>query len=63
MNYFAGFDRYVVGERNEGIRSEVQALRLESQLRENGGLWPDSRLTSLFPKSILPLLRRSGLAG
>jgi hypothetical protein len=37
MNYFADFDRYVVGVRNARIRRELQTLLLESQLRENGG--------------------------
>jgi hypothetical protein len=63
MNYFADFDRHVVGERNEGIRREVQTFLLESQLRESGGPRPHSRLISLFLKSTLPLLRRAGLAG
>jgi hypothetical protein len=62
MNHFAGFDRYVVGERNEGIRREVQTIVLQSRLRENDGPRSDSRLTSLFPKRMLPLLRRTGLA-
>jgi hypothetical protein len=60
MNYFADFDRYVVGERNEGIRREVQTIVLQSRLRGNGGRRTDSRLASLFPKRTL--LRRAGLA-
>jgi hypothetical protein len=63
VNYFADFDRYVIGERNEGIRRGVQTLRLESQHRENGGPWPGSRLAPLVSKSTLPLLRSAGLAG
>ena len=62
MNHGADFDRYVIGERNERIRDKVQSLRLESQLRENGGRRSDSRLARLVSKSTLPLLRRAGLA-
>ena len=63
MNYFADFDRYVIGERNEGIRRGVQTLRLESQPRENGGPRPGSRLASFVSKCTLPLLRSAGLTG
>ena len=63
MNYFADFDRYVIGEHNEGIRRGVQTLRLESQHRENGGPRPGSRLASFVSKCTLPLLRRAGLTG
>ena len=63
MNHFADFDRYVNGERNGEIRREAQTLRLESQLREKGGLRPGPRLASLVSKSTLPLLRKAGIAG
>ena len=63
MNYFADFDRYVIGERDGGSRHEVQSLRLESQYREVGGTRSGSRLAFLVSKSTLPLLRRAGLAG
>ena len=63
MNHSADFDRYVIGERNERIKVEVQSIRLESQLRENGGRRSDSRLALFVSKSTLPLLRRAGLAG
>ena len=63
MNYCADFDRYMIGERNGVIRREVQALRLESQLRGNRVPRSDSRLASLVSKSTLPLLRRAGIAG
>jgi hypothetical protein len=46
MNYFADFDRYVIGERNEAYRREVQTLRLTSQNRENRVPRPGSRLAS-----------------
>jgi hypothetical protein len=63
VNYIADFDRYVIGERNEGIRRGVQTLRLESQHREYGGPRPGSRLASFVSKCTLPLLRRAGLTG
>jgi hypothetical protein len=63
VSYFAGFDRYVIGERNKGLGREVQALRLEKRLRENGKPRPGTGLAVLVSKSTLPLLRRAGLAG
>jgi hypothetical protein len=63
VNYFADFDWYVIGERNEGIRREVRTLRLERRLRENGELRPGARLAAFVTRSTLPLLRRAGLAG
>jgi hypothetical protein len=62
MNYFADFDRYVIGECNEAYRREVQTLRLASQSRENRVPRSGSRLASLVSKSTLPLLRRAGIA-
>jgi hypothetical protein len=63
VNYFADFDRYVIGERNEEIRREVKMLRLEKRLREIGESRSGARLAALASKSTLPLLRRAGLAG
>ena len=63
MNYFAGFDGSVIGERNEGTGRRVQTLRLENRLRENDEPNSGSRLAHLVSKSTLPLLRRAGLAG
>jgi hypothetical protein len=63
MNYLADFDRYVIGERNEAYRREVQTLRLTSQNRENRVPRPGSRLASFASKSTMPLLRRVGIAG
>jgi hypothetical protein len=63
MHYLADFDRYVIGERNGGIRREVQTLRMESQPRENGGPRPGLRLAFLVSKGTLPLLRRAGIGG
>ena len=59
MNQFAGFDRYVIGERNEGMRREVQTLRLEKRLRESSGRPPGA----FESDSRRLLLRRRDLAG
>ena len=63
MNYFADFDRYVIGERNEGLRREMRTLCLRRRLRKNGEEQPGLRLASFVSKGTLPLLRRAGLAG
>ena len=63
MHHFTDFDRHVIGERKGEIRREVQTLRLESQLREKGGLRPGPGLASFVWKSTLPLLRRVGITG
>jgi hypothetical protein len=63
VNYFADFDRHVIGERNEGLGREMRTLRLKRRLRKNGEEQPGLRLASLVSKSTLPLLRRAGLAG
>ena len=60
---FAYFDRHAIGERDERIRREVQELRLEKRLRENGELRPGAPLAAFVSKSTQPLLRRAGLAG
>jgi hypothetical protein len=63
MNHYMGFDPHLIRERNERIRHEVETLRLEKRLRQNGEPRPGARLASLVSKSTLPLLRRAGLAG
>ena len=63
MNYFADFDGYVIGKRNEKLAREMLTLRLERRLRNGGGARPGLRLASFVSKSTLPLLRRAGLAG
>jgi hypothetical protein len=63
MNHYADFDWHVVKERNERIRREVQALRLEKRLRQNGEPPSGAGLVALVSKSTLPLLRRAGLVG
>jgi len=37
MNHYSGFDPYVIKERNEELRRELQALRLEGRLRKGHG--------------------------
>jgi hypothetical protein len=63
MNHYADFDRYAIKERNERIRREVQTLRLEKRLRQNGEPRSGAGLVALISKSTLPLLRGTGLAG
>ena len=63
MNHYMGFDPHLTRERNEGIRHEVETLRLEKRLRQNGEPRPGARFASLVSKCTLPLLRRAGLAG
>lgn len=60
MNHFSGFDPYVIKERNEEIRREVRALRLEGRLREHHR--HTARLVLFALRSTLPLIRRVGLA-
>ena len=59
MNQNSGFDLYVIKERNEEIRQEVRALRLEGRLRQDRR---PSRLVVFALRSTLPLLRGVGLA-
>lgn len=54
MNHYSGFDPYVIKERNEEIRREVRALRLEG--RQDQRQTP-SRLVAFALRSTLPLLR------
>lgn len=63
MNHYSDFDRYVIKERNEGIRRNVQTLRLEKRLRQNSEPRSGAGLIALVSKGTLPLLRRAGLAG
>ena len=60
MNHYSGFDPYVIKERNEEIRREVRALRLEGRLREHHRQM--ARLVLFALKGTLPLLRRVRLA-
>jgi hypothetical protein len=63
MNHHADFDQHVLKERNERIRREVQTLRLEKRLRQNGEPRSGAGLVAFVSKSTLPLLRRAGLVG
>jgi hypothetical protein len=63
MSYHADFDLHVVKERNERIRREVQSLRLEKHLRQNGDPRSGAGLVAFVSKSTLPLLRGAGLVG
>ena len=60
MNPYSGFDPYVIKERNEEIRREVRALRLEGRLREHHR--HTARLVLFALRSTLPLIRGVGLA-
>jgi hypothetical protein len=51
MTYYSGFEPYVTMERNEGIRREVQTLRLERRLRQNGEPRSGTRLVALVSKA------------
>jgi hypothetical protein len=62
MTYYQGFDPHLIKERNETIRREVSAYRLEKRLRQNGEARPDGWLVALVWKGTLPLLRRARLA-
>ena len=62
VNYFANFDRYAIGERNDGLGREVLTLRLQRRLREGREARSGLRLASFVSKSTQPLLRRAGLA-
>jgi hypothetical protein len=61
MNHYLGLDPYVIRERNEEIRREVRALRLEGRMRQDQRQTP-SRLVVFALRSTLPLLRSVGLA-
>ncbi len=57
MTYYQGLDPHFIRERNEGIRREVSAYRLEKRLRRNGEARPSGWLVALVAKGTLPLLR------
>jgi hypothetical protein len=60
MNY-VDFNPYLIRERNEGLRHEVNTLRLQKRLRENCQP-PSSRLVTFAQRCALPMLRKVGLA-
>ena len=61
MNYM-DFDPYLIRERNQQVLTEVNELRLEERLRDNGGS-SSSRFSSLTHRDLVPLLRRVRLVG
>jgi hypothetical protein len=64
MHHYMEFDPYLIRERNEQIRSGVNSLRLQEQLRKNHKVH-GSRLAAfaLRRKVTLRLLCRVALAG
>jgi hypothetical protein len=62
MISYPHFDPCVVGQRNEEIKREVRALRLEKRLREHRGS-RSARFVALARRGVLPLLRAAHLGG
>lgn len=62
MNYYTTFDPYLNRERNEELRKEVNASRLEERLRRSRGRRV-SRLGEIARTAALPMLRRTKLSG
>ena len=62
MNHYMDFDPYVIRERNQQVHREVHLLRLEEQLRQDGGS-SGSRFVALAKSGVMPLLRALYLAG
>ncbi len=62
MNHCMDFDPYVIRERNQQMLREINSLRLEERLRDNGGS-SGSRFSSLAHRGLMPLLRRVRLVG
>ena len=59
MNHL-DFDPYVAQEHRQQMFREVNSLRLEKWLRDNGGS-SGSRFLALARRSAMPLLRGAGL--
>jgi hypothetical protein len=59
MNYME-FNPYLTQERHQQMLREVNSLRLQKRLRDNGGS-SGSRFFALARRSALPLLRGAGL--
>jgi hypothetical protein len=62
MNHYMDLDPYLIRERNEQMRREVNSLRLEERLRKDrnsSGL----RFVALAKRGMMPLLRAARLAG
>jgi hypothetical protein len=54
------FDPYLAQDRRQQMLREVNSLRLQKRLRDNGGS-SSSRFFALARRSALPLLRGAGL--
>jgi hypothetical protein len=64
MYHHMEFDPYLIGERNQQLLREVQALRLEKRLRKNHKVCGSQLIGFAFRlKSALHLFRKVGLAG
>jgi hypothetical protein len=61
MNHFTNFDPYAIGERNRQMRTEVDSLRLQEQLRQNRKVRRSSRAFALIERGRL-LVRKARLA-
>ena len=64
MYHYAGFDPYLIGERNRQIFAEVKALRMERRLRQsNEGRVTRGAAFAVRLKGMLSPLRKAGSAG
>jgi hypothetical protein len=61
MNYM-DFDPHVIRERNQQVLGEVNSLRLQERLRDNGGS-SGSRFFALAGRGLVPVLRKVRLVG
>ena len=50
MNHFIDFDPYTIGQHNLQMRTEIDSLRLQEQLRKNHKLRRSSRLFALVKR-------------
>ena len=61
MDHIINFDPYVIGEHDQQIHTEVNAVRLQGQLRKNRKVCRSSRLFALVKRGRL-LVAKSRLA-
>ncbi len=58
MSHYMDFDPYVIRERNERMRRELDSLRLQERLREARGSSSGSRFVALaVRRGVMPLVR------
>jgi len=50
MNHFIDFDPYTIGQHNRQMRTEIDSLRLQEQLRKNPKVRRSSRLFALIKR-------------